>query len=378
VPSLLFANNPGRKKLRKSGRRRAWLLVAVLVLVAGGVFGAIRILGGSGEVEPSGSSEISKAVEVQTPRYLGASGRRTVEASGDGPTEPADRASGSSETSTSAERRDTGGQTESPTDEEAVARQPVVSSGEPSPQAELLKAEGLRLERIGKILEARATYAKALATRPDRAQQRAIASRIEGLCRRTILGPTVVPGETEAVEYEVQNGDYLSTIGRKFSIPYELIMRINSLSSDRIYGGQKLKVIKGPFTIRIVKSELVLEVWLRNLLVKTYPVAIGKEERTPAGRYSVGIKQVDPAFSPPPSQRGIMKPVAGGQPDNPLGSRWISFGNHLGIHGTNDPSSIGKRVSLGCIRMRNADVERVYDFVVPQLSKVEIVESRSR
>ncbi|NIA21463.1 MAG: L,D-transpeptidase family protein [Anaerolineaceae bacterium] len=363
MSSLLFANDSGRKKSRKSGSGRAWLLVAVVLLVAGGGYGAVLILGGSGDAEPPGSGEIGKATEVRTPPHVGASGRRTVEASG------------------SEDRRGTGGRTESSTDGEAVAQQPAVSSGEPSPQAELLKAEGLRLERIGKILEARATYAKALATQPTQpntAQQRAIASRIEGICRRTILGPTVVPGETEAAEYEVQSGDYLSTIGRKFSIPYELIMRINSLPSDRIYRGQKLKVIKGPFTIRIIKSELLLEVWLRNLLVKTYPVAIGKEDRTPAGRYSVGIKQVDPAFSPPPSQKGIMKPVVGGEPDNPLGSRWIGFGNHLGIHGTNEPASIGKRVSLGCIRMRNADVERVYDFVVPQLSKVEIVESRSR
>jgi len=354
VPSLLFTKDPSRKKSKGSGRGRAWVVVIVVVLVAAGAFGALVVFSDSHDGRPDDgeSTEIAGAIEVQTPRGTGTSDQRPAEEEENGTDTP-----------------------------------PPVSPGEPSPQAELLKAEAIRLERVGKILEARATYAKALAARPNLTQHRAIAVRIEAICRRTILGPTVVPGETEATEYEVQSGDYLSTIGRKYSIPYELVKRINSLSSDRIYAGQKLKVVKGPFHIRIVKSELVLEIWLRNLLVKTYPVAIGKEDRTPAGRYSVGVKLVDPAFSPPPSQRGIMKPVAGGEPDNPLGSRWIGFGkrlNHLGIHGTNDPASIGKRVSLGCIRMKNADVEMVYDFVVPQLSnvpqlsKVEIVESRSR
>lgn len=373
MPSLLFTKDPSRKKSKGSGRGRAWVVAIVVVLVAAGAFGAVVVFRDSDDGQPAAgeSGEIVGAIEVQTPRQTGTSDQR--------PAEVPDEADEPSETPDSSDSSDTSGtETGSPGDENADTQTPLASSGEASPQAELLKAEGLRLERIGKIVEARATYAKALAARPNLTQHRAIAVRIEAICRNTVLGPTVVPGETEAEEYKVQSGDYLSTIGRKYSIPYELVKRINSLSSDTIYGDQKLKVVKGPFDIRIVKSELVLEVWLRNLLVKTYPVAIGKEDRTPAGLYAVGVKQIDPAFSPPPSQRGIMKPAAGGEPENPLGSRWIGFGDHLGIHGTNDPASIGKRVSLGCIRMHNADVEAVYDFLVPQLSKVGIVESRSR
>jgi lipoprotein-anchoring transpeptidase ErfK/SrfK len=44
-------------------------------------------------------------------------------------------------------------------------------------------------------------------------------------------------------------------------------------------------------------------------------------------------------------------------PGGPFGAMWLSLSKiHYGIHGTNDPSSIGKSVSLGCVRMHNKDV----------------------
>lgn len=54
---------------------------------------------------------------------------------------------------------------------------------------------------------------------------------------------------------------------------------------------------------------------------------------------------------------------------NPLGSRWIGFnargtdGSKYGIHGTNQPSSIGKYISQGCIRMKKNDVEYLFDRI---------------
>jgi lipoprotein-anchoring transpeptidase ErfK/SrfK len=61
-----------------------------------------------------------------------------------------------------------------------------------------------------------------------------------------------------------------------------------------------------------------------------------------------------------------LKRVAPG-PANPLGQRWIGFahgdGWTVGIHGTPQPELLGRAVSGGCVRMRNADVVRVYDAV---------------
>ena len=57
-----------------------------------------------------------------------------------------------------------------------------------------------------------------------------------------------------------------------------------------------------------------------------------------------------------------------GHPKNVLGTRWIGFEEKeglygYGIHGTAEPESIGKAESNGCIRLRNEDVEELFDFV---------------
>ena len=51
-------------------------------------------------------------------------------------------------------------------------------------------------------------------------------------------------------------------------------------------------------------------------------------------------------------------------PRGPYGTRWMGLSKpHIGIHGTNNPASIGKAVSHGCIRMMNKDVEELFDLV---------------
>lgn len=85
----------------------------------------------------------------------------------------------------------------------------------------------------------------------------------------------------------------------------------------------------------------------RERLVRTYPVGVGKSSTpTPIGNYTVITK--------------IMNP--GGM----LGSRWMGLsirkGNY-GIHGTDNPGSIGGYVSNGCIRMYNRDVEELFSIV---------------
>nr|WP_184403552.1 L,D-transpeptidase [Geomicrobium halophilum] len=97
-------------------------------------------------------------------------------------------------------------------------------------------------------------------------------------------------------------------------------------------------------------------------LVDVYNVATGKEAgATPEGVFTVSVKAKEPYYR--------AKNIEGGSPDNPLGSRWIgidaaaSDGRTYGVHGTNDDESIGKNVSLGCVRMHNEEVNRLYDQV---------------
>lgn len=381
MPSLLFGNDPSRRK--PMGSRRILMIVGLSVAAVGlavAVWGAMRLFGWLSEEgdSPAAVAESpSDATEVQTPYGLGVqtpAGADSADSDDGVPMPPP-----SSATEAGADQPPAVSNTlpqPSSTETTPSSITGATVGGEASASAQVLLAEGRRLEREGKLVAARAQYVKALAAGPNPAQYAEIAACLTSVSERTILGKKLADGETEAELYEVQSGDYLSTIGRRYAIPYPLVQRINGLPSDSIYAGQKLKVIKGPFRVRVVKSDMVLELWLRDILVKTYRVAIGRGDSTPAGQYVVLKKLENPAFSPPPSQRGIMKPVPGGDPQNPLGTRWIDFGDHLGIHGTNEPASVGQRVSLGCIRMLNADVEELYDFMTPEMSTVEIVETR--
>lgn len=90
----------------------------------------------------------------------------------------------------------------------------------------------------------------------------------------------------------------------------------------------------------------------------TFPVAVGKEATpSPSGEFTIVSRVVSPTYYHP----GVVIPAG---PQNPLGTRWIGISQTgFGIHGTNEPRSIGKAVSHGCIRMRRADLEQLFVVV---------------
>lgn len=106
----------------------------------------------------------------------------------------------------------------------------------------------------------------------------------------------------------------------------------------------------------------------------TASAAIGKtDELTPEGTFTIVVKAKEPYYR--------KKDIPGGDPNNPLGSRWIGFnargtdGRMYGVHGTNNPSSVGKSVSAGCIRLTNEKVNELFDLV-EQGSDIVIVKSQ--
>lgn len=90
--------------------------------------------------------------------------------------------------------------------------------------------------------------------------------------------------------------------------------------------------------IDVSTSQHQLKLFDGNKPVKAYPIAVGKiVSPTPSGSYTIINKQLHPG--------------------GPFGILWMGLSKpHYGIHGTNNPASIGKNVSHGCIRMFNHDV----------------------
>ena len=109
-----------------------------------------------------------------------------------------------------------------------------------------------------------------------------------------------------------------------------------------------------------------------NKKIRLYPIGPGKYATpTPVGYYSILTKEVDPPWINPDDPEFSVP--AG--PNNPLGMRWMQFHGNYGIHGTNNPGSIGHYVSNGCIRMYEQDVEELFDLVTVG-TPVEIMYNR--
>jgi len=91
---------------------------------------------------------------------------------------------------------------------------------------------------------------------------------------------------------------------------------------------------------------------------KIYSVAVGKPSTpSPEGTFTIARRVKNPTY------HHDGKTVLPG-PGNPVGTRWMGLSKTgYGIHGTNEPKSIGKSASHGCIRMAKADLEEFYELV---------------
>lgn len=114
--------------------------------------------------------------------------------------------------------------------------------------------------------------------------------------------------------------------------------------------------------IIINKTTNKLAFFENGALIKTFPVATGRRvSYTPEGKFKIVTK----IKNRPYYKLGI----PGGSPRNPLGDRWLglnargTWGNTYGIHGNNNPRSIGTYASAGCVRMYNRDVRWLFDRV---------------
>lgn len=127
-----------------------------------------------------------------------------------------------------------------------------------------------------------------------------------------------------------------------------------------------------PGTLIVNTGEKALFRVLGEGLAMRYPVAVGKEGYDWAGIAEVGRKVPWPKWTPPAAMIARKPELAKwangmpGGPDNPLGARALYlYANGrdtlFRIHGTNEPKSIGRAASSGCIRMLNAHIEGIYE-----------------
>jgi len=115
-----------------------------------------------------------------------------------------------------------------------------------------------------------------------------------------------------------------------------------------------------PVTRRVVVSipDRKLALIENDRIVRIYPVAVGAPvSPSPVGSFSIVNRVSNPAYY----KTGK---VVGPGSANPVGTRWIGLSaKGYGIHGTDAPASIGFAKSHGCIRLRNRDIEQLFERV---------------
>ena len=120
-------------------------------------------------------------------------------------------------------------------------------------------------------------------------------------------------------------------------------------------------------TIIIDTAHTFLYLTLGDGKAMRYGIGVGREGFTWSGVEAISRKSEWPDWIPPAemiARQPYLPRWVGGGPGNPLGARALYLGNTAyRIHGTNDPHSIGKHVSSGCIRLRDADVIDLYGRV---------------
>jgi len=314
----------------KYPRRRPWLLLAVLVIVA--VSCLVRYRG-------------SKSNPVRG-RNVSPTDARYPLAAQTAPSKEASRAAARAARN--------------------QAEQPPAAAKTAGPAVEAVLAQARACEQAGDLTGARTNLLALL--KSSLALPEVTVNEIESaLGRINILLVTTPAPMPEKIDYIVKKGDSLEKIARKFGTTVALLQKSNELPRpDYLKAGDRLRVLTGKFSLTVSKSRNDMVVHLNGDFFKRYPVGTGKYGKTPTGTFVVRDKVVDPVWWHPDGRE-----LPPGHPENILGSRWIALKatgctpdiRGYGIHGTTNDATVGKAESAGCVRMRNADVEELFDLI---------------
>ena len=178
----------------------------------------------------------------------------------------------------------------------------------------------------------------------------------------------------QADDYEVPPGESMYVVrakvrkqGKKHN--YRWLADFNRKANYNLREGETLKIPLQELSVKAWRGARIVVVFAGEFPVRIYSCSVGRKgHETPLGSYSLGICEEKPVYYP-----SGLPAVPYGNPDNPLGERWMGYKESpsYGLHGTNSESTIGSFESEGCIRMHNTDVMELFDLL-PVGTLVEI------
>ena len=259
----------------------------------------------------------------------------------------------------------------------------VTAPGTAAPTNVALGTAGQRVQQAVSMIEmdplrARVELTRLLDSNQLSATERVAAYQgINTLAERLFFSAKIVPGDALSQSYMVKKGDSLARIAKneKLGLDWRFIQRINGLANERaLHPDMRLKLPVGPFDAEVVKADFRLNIYSgtgdQRVMVASFPCGLGADDSTPVGTFKVraNSKLIDPEWRNPRTGERF----ASNDPRNPIGERWIGLQGadaasskftQYGIHGTVEPESIGKQMSMGCVRLGNAEVQVVYELI---------------
>ncbi len=178
------------------------------------------------------------------------------------------------------------------------------------------------------------------------------------------LAGTVIYSRQHWLEpaHVVKPGETLQQIAQQYQVPWQLLAKINGvLPPYNLQPGETLKVVRGPFHAEVDLTRMQLTLFVDGgRYAGRFAIGLGEEIPPVPGEFTVVNKVENPQYVPADSKQ---PPVEGGSPQNPLGQRLIQLDQNLAIHGTNDPSRIGRSAAVGCIALAPKDMADVFDIL---------------
>jgi lipoprotein-anchoring transpeptidase ErfK/SrfK len=149
-----------------------------------------------------------------------------------------------------------------------------------------------------------------------------------------------------------------SSLSNLKRITAAFLLITSSLSAQNLKSPAAAPVIRPSRLVLVSIPDRKLAVVEQGKIVRTFAVAVGAvNSPSPAAEFRIVARLKDPTYYHP----GVVIPPG---PDNPIGPRWIGLDKKgFGIHGTNEPRSIGRAASHGCIRLRNREIEEFFRMV---------------
>ncbi|WP_407179056.1 L,D-transpeptidase family protein [Bradyrhizobium sp. STM 3562] len=149
----------------------------------------------------------------------------------------------------------------------------------------------------------------------------------------------------------LNSGASFSDVGERILVPNVLPDRSPGIAA-------RIDVDKDRQTVKVYSAQ--------NELIAFFPASVGSDDKpSPSGALKVKLIESDPSYHYNPKYQfkeiGIQKPFdLKPGPNNPLGTTWIALSKPgYGIHGTSEPSLVGKSASHGCVRLTNWDARRL-------------------